>query len=197
MMYHEINIIFMWNLIMNKSLLKDQLQHISNILNERVALYGKRQLETKRAIKAMHRGNIIPSSLILHNMLDAHVNFHINQNGLKTINAILENDKLSISGFSDLEQFFSSSKKLIEIFSDNLINSKLLPLPKEQTQKIIILLFNAVFNYNENIERQNVSFYLKYSYKILIQEIFRKIVILDDNYTTKIIQELKDYYASK
>lgn len=184
----------MWHIIMKRVNLIDQLQHISNVLHERIALYRKRQLETKRATKAMHRGNLIPNSLIIHNMLDAHVNYYVNLNGINTINEILETSNSYISSYSDLESFFSSSVQLISLFSDKLINSKTLPIPNNYAHEITSLLFEAVFNYDENIQRQNISKYLKYSFKSLVQDIFKTIVILDDNFTSKIILALEIYY---
>jgi hypothetical protein len=180
---------------MSEDNLVEQFKHISNVLLERVALYEKRQLETKRAIKAMHRGNIKPEPLVIHYMLEAHVSYFINKFGIDTIDKFLNTHDFLNSESRNLGTYFSSSNELIDFFSENLFNSKSLPIQDKNANEIISILFKAVFSYSEDIQRQKVSKYLKYSHKNLIKEIFKKISILDDEYTTDIILDLEKFYA--
>ncbi|NHK31361.1 MAG: hypothetical protein FK730_08420 [Asgard group archaeon] len=180
---------------MNELNLVEQFRHITNVLLERVALYEKRQLETKRAIKAMHRGDIKLEPLTIHYMLEAHVSYFINKIGINTIEEFLNSQDFHISDYRNLESFFTSSNELIDLFSEILINSQSLPMQDKYVDEITIILFEAVFSYNEDIQRQKISKYLKYSHKNLIHEIFKKIVILDDKYTSSIILALENFYA--
>jgi hypothetical protein len=179
---------------MNEVNLAEQFKHISNVLLERVNLYEKRQLETKRAMKAMHRGDVKPDPLTIHYVLEAHVNYYINKIGVNIIENFLKTQDFSISVNKNIESYFSTSNELIDLFSKKLINSKSLPIPDEFTDEITIILFEAVFSNSEDIQRLKISNYLKYSYKILIHEIFKKIVILDDKYTMSIIMDLEKFY---
>jgi hypothetical protein len=180
---------------MNNENLVEQFKHISNVLLERVVLYEKRQLETKRAVKAMHRGDIKPKPLVIHYMLEAHVSYFINKFGIETIDKFLNTHDFLISDSRNLESYFSSSNEMLDFFSENLINSKSLPIQDKIANEISSILFEAVFSYSEDIQRQKISKYLKYSHKNLISEIFKKITILDDEYTANIILDLEKFYA--
>ena len=53
------------------------LNHIILILEERIFLYKKRQLEIKRAVKAYHRADLVPSPLVIQNLLEATLSYEL------------------------------------------------------------------------------------------------------------------------
>ena len=163
----------------------ENLKHILSILKERTLWYKKRQLETKRAIKSMHRLNILPEPIESHTMLDAEINYIINLIGIKTLEEIIDE-------FKNLEpykikthlrnEFKSQLSKNKEFFRNILISEK-------QSTK----LFEVVFSLNDDYQRATIKKILPEFTEQLITRIFKEIVILDEQYTKNVIKDLLEY----
>ncbi|MGC9778829.1 MAG: hypothetical protein HZR80_06260 [Candidatus Heimdallarchaeota archaeon] len=167
----------------------EQLLHIANILEERIALYKKRQLETKRAIKAMHRANIVPDPFRMQIMLEAGISYEINFIGKKALDNLIQKlNKETKAELSELlkKEFFT------HINQDKLVIKQINP-----SKERILPLVDVVFSLDENFQRKEIAkFILQYSEQ-LVKSIFKEIAIFDQPFTKQVIDNLNSFLEAK
>ncbi len=167
----------------------EQLLHISNILEERIALYKKRQLETKRAIKAMHRANIVPDPFRIQIMLEAGISYEINFIGKKALDNQIQ--KLNNKTIAEL------SKPLKKEFFTQIKQNKLVIKQINPSKERILLLVDVVFSLDENFQRKEIAkFILQYSEQ-LVKSIFKEMAIFDQPFTNQVIENLNSFLEAK
>ena len=162
------------------------LQHIANVLEERVLLYKKRKTETKRALKAISRLNQIPDNNVLEIILEAEIQYEVNLAGKLALDKI-------ISDLEDGKKIDSVKEKIKNQFIENLllrntIDSSSILANKE---KHYTLLFDMIFTLDEDFQRSKIQLIISNYAEDLIEKIFNEIVILDMIYRNKVITEFK------
>jgi hypothetical protein len=166
----------------------ENLNHIHNVLEERTLWYKKRQLETKRAMKSLHRLNTLPKPTVTQTMLEAEINYTINKAGVKTLTIIINQfDALNTSIIkSHLQrEFIKQLQEADKLFA------------KEYLSEIQYLeLFEVVFSLNEDYQRSTIANFILNYIERLINKIFKDITILDDFFTKEVVKDLKEYLQS-
>ncbi|NHJ48762.1 MAG: hypothetical protein FK733_13335 [Asgard group archaeon] len=173
---------------MKKNVLVDNLNHIIQVIQERIALYNKRQLEIKRSVKTLSRIGTIPSNRVLFLMLDAHINSIVNKIGKQALEEFLISNNTNDLNINSL---FTYNSIVFNHFKKILKKSDL-PL-RDSTEQILSFLFDVVFGYSENIRRNKIMLYLKHYHSNLIETIFKQMVILDENYIKETIIQFDMY----
>ncbi|NHJ04078.1 MAG: hypothetical protein EAX90_04600 [Candidatus Heimdallarchaeota archaeon] len=171
----------------------EALQHISKILEERVILYKKRSIETKRAIKAMHRANLQIDPLAFQIMLEAEIFYEIYLAGQKTIDEVISSENnldLSVIPSQFLQRYY-----LMKIFVSHLKNSNN-TLSKIKVESLDTLL-DVTFCLNEDFQRLIISKVIFHNLQMLIEIVFKKISIIDDEYKEKAIFAIQNYLKEK
>ncbi|MCK5182992.1 MAG: hypothetical protein KAJ76_03975 [Candidatus Heimdallarchaeota archaeon] len=169
-------------MIVDKEQELGNLTHIRSVLEERTIWYKKRQLETKRAMKAMHRLNTLPEPIETQTMLEAEISYAINKTGIEALTIIINQfDELntSITKSHLRREFIKQLQEADELFA------------KEQLSEIqYSALFDVVFSLDENYQRTIIANFILDFGKQLIIKIFKNIVILDETYTVEVIDGL-------
>lgn len=163
----------------------ENFKHIYNVLEERAAWYKKRQLETKRAMKSMHRLNTLPDPANTHTMLEAEINYTLNRTGINALKIIINQFKELNTGFTKDQlrrEFVKQLHEIDEIYTDQQFS---------ETQ--YTTLFEVVFSLDENYQRTEIANFILDFAEQLISKIFKNIVILDDVYTTEVIAGVIKY----
>lgn len=163
----------------------ENLKHIYNVLEERIALYKKRQLETKRAMKSIHRLDMLPDPSVIHTMLEAEISYLINIVGLEAL-------KITIEQF-DVTNANNWKKRLRKEFIIQLQDKNIFFEKQQLSQKQYSTLFEVVFSLDENFQRKEIASFIHEYTEELITHAFKIISILDDDYTRKVIENLKDH----
>lgn len=158
------------------------LKHIQNILEERIMWFKKRQLETKRAIKARHRLETLPHPTVTHTMLEAELCYNLNQIGLDALITIIEKVDDQNSSFSKTQ--------LSEEFLRQIVEKEELFVKKQLSETQYLELFQVVFSLDEDYQRRAIAGFILDFADQLIREIFRNIAIFDDSYTNEVIASL-------
>ncbi|HUU79342.1 MAG TPA: hypothetical protein VMX55_13435 [candidate division Zixibacteria bacterium] len=171
----------------------EALQHISNVLEERVILYKKRSIETKRAIKAMHRANLQIDPLAFQIMLEAEIYYEINFAGKKTIDEIISSE--NNLGLSIIPSQFLQRNYLVKIFLNHIKNSNN-TLSKIKVESLETI-FDVVFSLNEDFQRLIIRKVIFYNLHMLIEIIFKNITIIDDEYKEKAIYAIQNYLKNR
>jgi len=170
-----------------------EIQHIVNVLEERILLYAKRRVETKRAIKSMARARIIPKHSTAFVMLEADLSYMINVaglNGLKSIAQLIKERKdLKSTSIDDIFEGNNQFKKSFvkELLSFREINSTQASIDDLETLIII------VYSLDENLQRKTISNFLRKYGSNLLKEIFNDLIVFDNHYIKSTIDELTDY----
>ncbi len=163
----------------------ENLKHIYKVLEERIAWYKKRQLETKRAMKSIHRLDLLPDPSKTQTMLEAEISYMINIIGLEAL-------KITIEQFTVLD--VSKWKERLRKEFIILIQEKHSFFEKQQlSQKQFATLFEVVFSLDENCQRKEIANFIRENAVELITQVFKSIVILDDVYTQKVIDDLINF----
>ena len=166
-----------------------QLHHIADILDERISLYKKRGLETKRAMKAMHRANILPDPFRLQIMLEACISYEINMIGKKALEKTIA--KLKI------EKTINFYKKIKDEFfnifeSNNLLLNRLNP-----SKEKMLPLIDVVFSLDENYQRNEITkFIVGFSDK-LVKFVFNGIAIFDAQFIKTVVKDLNAFLVNE
>ncbi len=160
----------------------ENLKHIYNVLEERIAWYKRRQLQTKRAMKSLHRLDMLPDPSETQTMLEAEISYIINIIGLEAL-------KITIEQFTVLDA--SKWKERLKKEFIILIQDKRNFFEKQQlSQKQFSTLFEVVFSLDENCQRKEIANFIRENAIELIAQVFKNIVILDDVYAQKVIEDL-------
>jgi len=165
------------------------LEHIYNVLEERTIWYKKRQLETKRAMKSIHRLNTLPDPTETHTMLEAEISYTLNRTGINALKIIINQFKELNSGFTKellRKEFIKQLHEIDEIFAEQQISEK------QYTS-----LFEVVFSLDEDYQRTIIANFILDFAEQLINKIFKNIVILDEVYTAEIIESVRNYLRKK
>ncbi|MCE7746450.1 MAG: hypothetical protein GPJ52_15080 [Candidatus Heimdallarchaeota archaeon] len=165
------------------------LEHIYNVLEERTIWYKKRQLETKRAMKSIHRLNTLPDPTETHTMLEAEISYTLNRTGINALKILINQFKELNSGFTKellRKEFIKQLHEIDEIFADQQISEK------QYTS-----LFEVVFSLDEDYQRTIIANFILDFAEQLINKIFKNIVILDEVYTAEIIESVRNYLRKK
>ncbi|MHA1531376.1 MAG: hypothetical protein ACTSR6_05185 [Candidatus Heimdallarchaeota archaeon] len=165
------------------------LEHIYNVLEERTFWYKKRQLETKRAMKSIHRLNTLPDPTETHTMLEAEISYTLNRTGINALKIIINQFKELNSGFTKellRKEFIKQLHEIDEIFAEQQIS-----------EKQYASLFEVVFSLDEDYQRTIIANFILDFAEQLINKIFKNIVILDEVYTAEIIESVRNYLRKK
>ena len=176
-------------MIVDKEQEFENLKHIRNVLEERTIWYRKRKLETKRAMKSMHRLNTLPEPAETQTMLEADISYTINKTGIKALTIIInqfDELKTSITKSHLRREFIKQLQEVDELFA------------KERFSEIqYSALFDVVFSLDEDYQRTTIANFILDFGKQLIIRIFKNIVILDETYTMEVIDSLVKYLQKK
>ena len=176
-------------MIVDKEQELGNLIHIRNVLEERTIWYKKRQLETKRAMKSIHRLNTLPEPIETQTMLEAEIVYAINKTGIEALTIIINQfDELntSITKSHLRREFIKQLQEADELFV------------KEQLSEIqYSALFDVVFSLDEDYQRTIIANFILDFGKQLIFKIFKNIVILDETYTVEVIDGLIKHMQKK
>ncbi|MBK5112559.1 MAG: hypothetical protein KGD59_03170 [Candidatus Heimdallarchaeota archaeon] len=159
-----------------------ELKHIQNILEERVLWYKKRQLETKRAMKAKHRLSTLPDPVETYTMLEAELSYSINRIGFEVLCNVINRLAEQNSSFT--------KKQLSKEFIKQLLEKEELFVKEQLSEAQYSKLFDVVFSLDENYQRTVMADFVLDFAEQLITKIFRNIVIFDESYTKEVIERL-------
>ena len=169
------------------------LGHILNILQERLYLYKKRSLETKRAMKAYHRAKITPEPFRVQIMIEAELLHSIYHIAFKSISSLIQNDSSSLlkqvskcNDFSDfLEQAFRNQVlKMTSLFS-NFEHMDFFQLSK------------VPYTLHDDYQRKLVAKIIFNHTREIVEYIFKDVVILDRDYANQVIRNLQQFLLEK
>jgi len=170
------------------------LKHILHVIQERVYLYKKRSLETKRAMKAYHRASIIPDSFRIQIMIEAEIAHIVYFIAEQSLVSFIENfsSKSEVkttnlnTNFKNVlqEEFLAQMNKMDTIFS-HLGNYN------------YSLLSKIPYTLHDDYQREIIAQYILAHTKELVSIIFKDIAIFDDVYAKKIIYNLKLFLSEK
>ncbi|NPE07650.1 MAG: hypothetical protein GNW80_05170 [Asgard group archaeon] len=158
------------------------LEHIFYVLEERTIWYKKRQLETKRAMKSIHRLDILPDPSKTQTMLEAEISYIINNAGLEALKIIIE--QFTVLDANNWKERLR--KEFIILLQDKCIFFE----KKQLSQKQFSTLFEVVFSLDENCQRKEIANFIRENAEELVTQVFKNIVILDDVYAQKVIKDL-------
>ena len=168
------------------------LQHILNVIDERILLYRKRTVETKRAIKAMSRANLPIDPIAFQIMLEAEIIFATNLVGRELLQEVLNrNHKKQIS------------YEEVMLLSEDLKKSFVKLIKKSQSilyyldQKYLETLFDIILTLDADFERLIINEIIFYNLRTLIDIIFKEIVIFDSNYKENVIKIVKKFLKNQ
>ncbi|NHJ31825.1 MAG: hypothetical protein FK732_03085 [Asgard group archaeon] len=167
----------------------ENLKHILTVLEERTLWYKKRQLETKRAMKSIHRLNILPEPLETRTMIEADISYAINLVGIKTLEIKIKQFDEQETSFTKVQVRKEFVKQLFEIHE--LYST--LQLSEKQSSE----LFDVVFSLDDDFQRTVLTKFIHKYAKQLITRVFKDIVILDELYTKEVIESLTNYLQKK
>lgn len=162
-----------------------KIDHIKAILDERVALYKKRQIEIKRTLKTYHRANLDPTIHLISNLFEAIISYVVNLAASLSLD-IMKNDKQ----FNDnLEKvFLCKNRSFRKSFRKNLEESKIGFQNLKLESSDIDIFCSIVFNLDENYQRTKINEFVSKKIDILIDNILLDITVFDDVFKSKIIK---------
>ncbi|MBN1330071.1 MAG: hypothetical protein JXA54_11415 [Candidatus Heimdallarchaeota archaeon] len=172
--------------------MQEHLQHIANVMYERVLLYEKRYREIRRAVKAKNRlgESLEPRTTFL--MLEAEIQYTLNLAGYQTIKSIImelnsNNKWLNFELLSRLEK----DKDFREIFFKKIteIDSIIKRICIKKTD--LVGLIEVVLNLDEDFQRNIIGNFISNNIKYLVTIVFKDLVILDNDYTEQVIKNYK------
>lgn len=167
----------------------ENLKHIYNVLEERIDLYKKRQLETKRAVKSMHRLDVLPEPSAIQTMLEAGISYLINIIGLEALKITIE--QFNVMNANNWKEQLRKDF-IIQLQDKNIFFEK-----QQLSQKQYSTLFEVVFSLDENFQRKEIANFIHEYTEELITHTFKIISIFDDDYTRKVIDDMTNYLRNK
>lgn len=118
-------------------------------------------------------------------MLEAELNYIINQIGFDALLNIINRLKEPNASFT--------KKQLSEEFIKQLLENEELFVKESLSEVQYTALFEVVFSLDENCQRKEIANFIREYAEELITHVFKNIVILDDIYTQKVIEDLINY----
>lgn len=167
----------------------EKLKHIQNILEERIMWYKKRQLETKRAMKSMHRLDMLPNPSVTQTMLEAEISYLINITGLEALKITIE--QITVMNANNRKE------QLRKEFIIQIKDKKFFLEKQRLSQRQYSTLFEVVFSLDENYQRKEIANFIHEYTEELITHAFKNISIFGDDYTQRVIDDLTDYLQNK
>lgn len=163
----------------------EDLKHICNVLEERIAWYKKRQLQTKRAVKSIHRLDLLPDPSVTQTMLEAEISYLINIAGFKAMKITIE--QITVMNANNWKERLRK-EFILQIQDKNIFFEK-----QRLSQRQYSTLFEVVFSLDENYQRKEIANFIHEYTVELITYVFKNILIFDDDYAQKVIDDLNDY----
>jgi len=175
---------------------QEHLEHIANVMNERVLLYKKRYREIRRSVKAMSRLDEILEPRTTFLVLEAEIQYALNLAGYHAINSLIQelnlnNKWLDIGVLSNLV----GDEAFREIFTEKIADIDSILKKIDVKKSDLITMIEVVMNLNEDIQRKIIANFILDYIKPLITIVFKDISILDDDYTNKVIENYKQNHS--
>lgn len=173
-----------------EAILKDneKVQHIINVIEERVLLYDKRRIETRRALKAMQRAQILPEPYQVFIILEAEIICYLNQAAKKALMEI----SASISSKKSI-----TLKNFNTLFKRKLSETNFSRFDLQLKAKDISEFRKIIFSLNDDYQKEKIAMFLLIYNKKILERIFQELVIFDEGYVKKVIKEQKKYLKEK